>query len=162
MLLEKSKTFYISMLGVGLIIGLPLIWCGVWFKQQHGWDPIQMRFQDSSWNVVGSTFIACAWIALVMLLCKSNILHWLQKAFAAVGRMALTNYLMQSIIGTLFFYGHGFGMFNKLERFELLWFVVCVWIFQIFFSIFWLKYFKFGPFEWFWRSLTYLKLQSMK
>jgi len=159
---KKSKTFYISMLGVGLIIGLPLIWCGVWFKQQHGWDAIQMRFQDSSWNVVGSTFIACAWIALVMLLCKSTILQWLQKALAAVGRMALTNYLMQSIIGTLIFYGHGFGLFNKLERFELLWFVACVWIFQIFFSIFWLKYFKFGPFEWFWRSLTYLKLQSMK
>ena len=66
---------------------------------------------------------------------------------------------MQSIIGTLIFTGIGFGLFGQLERHQLYIMVLAIWIFQIIFSIIWLKYFRFGPFEWAWRSLTYWKRQ---
>ena len=79
-----------------------------------------------------------------------------------VGQMAFTNYLMQSIICGLIFYGAGFGLFGKLQRYELYYVVAGVWVFEIVFSHIWLRYFRFGPFEGLWRSLTYWKAQPMK
>lgn len=76
-----------------------------------------------------------------------------------VGRMAFSNYLLQSIICGLIFYGIGFGMFGKMQRYELYYVVVSVWVFEIILSHLWMRYFSFGPFEWLWRSLTYWKKQ---
>ena len=149
------------MVGIGLVVGLPLIGVGVWQKSIHGWDPVRMLMIDGNWNLVGSFFVAGAWIGLVMLMCKLQWFPLLRKALAAVGRMALTNYIVQSIICTWLFYGHGLGWFGQFERVELLGVVGCVWIFQIISSVIWLRYFRFGPLEWAWRSATYMKLQPM-
>ena len=86
----------------------------------------------------------------------------LQKWLAPVGKIALTNYLSQSIIATFIFYGHGFGLFGTVGRAGQWGFIIGIWIVQILFSQWWLKYFKFGPFEWLWRSLTYWELQEFK
>jgi uncharacterized protein len=87
---------------------------------------------------------------------------WLMKALSNVGQMAFSNYLMQSIICTWFFFGYGFEFYGKLHYYQLYYAVFSVWIFQLIFSSVWLKYFRFGPFEWLWRSLTYWKKQPMK
>lgn len=158
----KSVRFYTLLTIISACIGFPIIAIGVWYKEQHGWDPILARFVDSNWNLVGGVFIAFAWIGIVMLICKTGILQALQRVLAAVGRMALTNYLMQTVICTSLFYGHGLGWFNTFERVELLIVVFSVWVFQMMFSVLWLKKFRFGPFEWLWRSLTYFKIQPMK
>ncbi len=158
----KSVRFYTLLTIISASIGFPIIAIGVWYKEQHGWDPILARFVDSNWNLVGGVFIAFAWIGIVMLICKTGILHALQRVLGAVGRMALTNYLMQTVICTSLFYGHGLGWFNTFERVELLIVVFSVWVFQMMFSVLWLKKFRFGPFEWLWRSLTYFKIQPMK
>ena len=100
--------------------------------------------------------------SLIMLLFRSRLVPWLMKALANVGQMAFTNYLMQSIICTWFFFGYGFGNYNKLKFHELYYVVGSVWVFQLIFSSIWLRYFRFGPFEWVWRSLTYWKKQPMK
>ena len=76
--------------------------------------------------------------------------------------MAFTNYLMQSIFCATIFYGFGFGLYGKLERYEQYYVVGAIWLFQIIFSNIWLQYYRFGPFEWVWRSLTYWKKQPMK
>jgi uncharacterized protein len=76
--------------------------------------------------------------------------------------MALTNYLMQTIICTTIFYGHGFGLFGVVDRVGQIGVVFAVWIFQLFTSPIWLHFFKFGPFEWLWRSLTYWRLQPFR
>ena len=157
----RSLTFYGWMVGIGLIVGLPLIGVGVWQKSIHGWDPVRMFMIDGNWNLVGAIFVAGAWIGLVMLMCKLQWLPLLRKALASVGRMALTNYIGQSLICTLLFYGHGLGWFGQFERVELLGVVACIWIFQIIFSLIWLRYFRFGPLEWAWRCATYMKLQPM-
>lgn len=105
--------------------------------------------------------VALGHIGLLVLLSKSNLANSLLKLFANVGQMAFTNYLMQSIICGLTFYGFGFGYFGKPERFELAYFVGAVWIFQIIFSAIWLRFFLFGPLEWIWRSLTYWKIPAI-
>ena len=86
----------------------------------------------------------------------------LTRPFAAVGRMALTNYLMQTVLCTFIFYGHGLGQFGMLERWQQLLLVVAIWVLQLVVSPFWLRYFRFGPAEWLWRSLTYMELQPMR
>ncbi len=100
--------------------------------------------------------------SLLMLVYRSKMVPWLMKALANVGQMAFTNYLVQSILCTLFFYGYGFGNYYKLSFHQLYYVVFVIWIVQLIYSSIWLKYFKFGPFEWIWRSLTYWKKQPMK
>jgi uncharacterized protein len=100
--------------------------------------------------------------SLILLVYRSRIVPWLMKGLAAVGQMAFTNYLMQSIICTFIFNGYGLGYYNNLRFYQLYYIVGAVWIFQIIFSAIWLRYYRFGPFEWLWRSLTYAKKQPMK
>ncbi len=106
-------------------------------------------------------FSAIGWASLVLLLYRANVLMWLWKAVGAVGQMAFTNYLMQSVICTLFFYGYGFGYFGDLRVYQLYYVVAEVWLIQLVFSVIWLHYFRFGPLEWLWRSLTYGYRQPM-
>ncbi|MBT6270333.1 MAG: DUF418 domain-containing protein [Phycisphaerae bacterium] len=158
---SKSVRFYIVIIALSALIGFPLIAIGVWQKQLHDWDPATVQFLVSNWNSAGGVFIAFVWICLVMLVCKLGMLTYARKALAATGQMALTNYLGQTIICTFIFYGHGLGLFGQLERVELLYVAVAIWVFQIIFSMFWLSKFRFGPFEWLWRSATYLKWQPI-
>lgn len=100
--------------------------------------------------------------AFIMLLFKYGLFKWLFALMKPVGQMAFTNYLMQSIICGIFFYSIGFAMYGKLQRYEIYLFVVAVWLVQIIYSHVWLRYYRFGPFEWAWRSLTYWKMQPIK
>jgi len=80
---------------------------------------------------------------------------------AAAGRMALTNYLMESIVFAFLFYGYGFGLFGKLSPLTATVLGVAFYACQLGFSVWWLRRFRFGPFEWVWRSLTYGHRQPM-
>lgn len=98
---------------------------------------------------------------VVILVSKGNLKtfsHWL----APVGRMALTNYLLQSIICTTIFYAYGFGLMGKFNTFQGILLTILIFALQIPFSHFWLKHFHYGPFEWLWRSLTYMKIQPFR
>jgi uncharacterized protein len=99
---------------------------------------------------------------LIMLLYKSGLFKWLFALLRPVGQMAFTNYLMQSLLCSLYFLGIGFGMIGKLQRYEIYYVVGVVWLVEIIWSHIWLRYFKFGPLEWIWRSLTYWKWQPLR
>ena len=94
---------------------------------------------------------------LMMLACQSARLIPLMRRLAAVGRMAFTNYILQTVICTTLFYGHGFGLFGKVECLGQLGIVLMIWVAQLVISPIWLRHFLFGPLEWMWRSLTYWK-----
>jgi len=97
---------------------------------------------------------------LLILLYKAIPFRKILNVFAPVGQMAFTNYLSQSIITSIVFYG--FAVYGTLQRYEVYYVVGAIWLFQILSSHIWLRYFRFGPFEWIWRSLTYLQRQPMK
>ncbi|MEL7019179.1 MAG: DUF418 domain-containing protein, partial [Pseudomonadota bacterium] len=80
---------------------------------------------------------------------------------AAVGRMAFSNYIACSLIGTTLAGGHAFALYSKLSNFEMMGIVAITWIILILFSVAWLSVFRFGPLEWLWRSLTYGRLQPI-
>jgi uncharacterized protein len=162
---KYSKSTYFMLWIVGYTIGLTVGY--IVFKEAQSETNIG-RYLDH-WRVphwvlydLRRLLITVGHASLLMLLYKSGAVKWLMKALANVGQMAFTNYLMQSIICTLFFYGYGLGYYNKFRFHEVYYVVFAVWIFQIIFSAFWLRYFRFGPFEWVWRSLTYWKKQPMK
>jgi len=89
-------------------------------------------------------------------------MRWLTSRIAAVGRVALTSYITHTLICSFIFTGVGLSMFGKLERFELYYVVLGIWVFQLIVSPIWLQRFRFGPLEWLWRSLTYNQRQSMQ
>ncbi|MEJ7587413.1 MAG: DUF418 domain-containing protein [Ferruginibacter sp.] len=111
---------------------------------------------------ISRTFRALGILGLILLLYKSGLFKWFFKLMRPVGQMAFTNYLMQSLICAIFFYGFGFAMFGQLQRYEIYYLLAAIWIVEIVWSHIWLRYFMFGPLEWIWRSLTYWKLQPMK
>lgn len=95
------------------------------------------------------------YIAAIALLCHKSKLAWLFKWLSATGRMALTNYIGQSLICTSLFYSYGVGLFGKIGPSVSLVIAIGIYTFQVIYSVLWLKYFQFGPLEWIWRALTY-------
>ena len=104
---------------------------------------------------LGRLGMALGYLGLVMIICKSGALPWLRGALGAVGRMALTNYLMHSLIGLVLFTGLGFSLVGVFERWQLYPIVFAIWAFQLWVSPRWLNRHRFGPAEWLWRTLTY-------
>ncbi|NDD78569.1 MAG: DUF418 domain-containing protein [Actinobacteria bacterium] len=82
--------------------------------------------------------------------------------FSKVGRMALTNYLTQSLVLTFLAYGWGLGLALKLNGFQVLGISVLLYLAQVILSGLWLSKFKYGPFEWIWRCITYWKILSIR
>lgn len=146
---------------VGLGIGFLLAWFRLTELLQYKFDAFRKAKEALfEFYELQRFFRAVGIFGLIMLLYKSGWFRWLFNLMRPVGQMAFTNYLLQSIIcGTIFW---GFGLFGSLQRYELYYVVAAVWAFEIVFSHIWLHYFRFGPFEWLWRSLTYWKMQPMR
>jgi uncharacterized protein len=158
----RSKGFYAVLVALGALAGVPIIMYGAHRNLAADWDVMYSFYFGSLYNYWASILVSLGWVGLVMLLYKSNVLGFAKRVLAAVGQMALTNYLMQTIICTTLFYGHGFGAFGHFERTHQIVTVIAVWIVQLIWSPIWMRRFRFGPFEWLWRSLTYLKPQPMR
>ena len=109
-----------------------------------------------------SLLVSFGWVGAAMLVCKHNVLRPMTRTLAAVGRMAFTNYLMQTVICTTIFYGHGMGLFGRFTRTQLVLVVLVIWVFLLIASPMWLRRYRFGPAEWLWRSLTHGARQPMR
>lgn len=109
---------------------------------------------------VGRLSMVTGHVGLVMLMCRNRWLQGLQRALSAVGRMAITNYISHTLITTMVFVV--FAQFGLWERHQLYYLVFAIWIFQLVISPLWLQHFYFGPMEWLWRRLTYMKGQPFR
>jgi len=156
---SRSHRFYTVMALLGFAVGLPV----------NAWE--LYRFVSSDYDIfatINPTYdlgrLGCAfgYVGLVMLFCKSGMWNRLKASLAAVGRMALTNYLAHSVICGLIFSGIGFGLVGELQRYQLYYVVAGIWLVQLIASPLWLRYYRFGPVEWLWRSLTYGVRQPMR
>ncbi|MFT6969545.1 MAG: hypothetical protein ACJAXX_000102 [Roseivirga sp.] len=158
---KQSNKFLTKLTVYGLSIGLPLVVVGVILDFNDRWDFEKGYFYYSQFNYWGSVAMAIGYVGIIVLLCKAGTKNFLAKKLALVGQMAMTNYIMQSVICTFIFYGHGFGLFGDLDRAAQAVIVLAICIFQIAFSSIWLSYFQYGPLEWMWRSLSYGRLQKI-
>mgnify|MGYP002777065445 CR=1 FL=1 len=110
---------------------------------------------------LGSLPMALGYLAIVVLL-ATGALRGPLGVLAPAGRMALTNYLMQSVICAFIFYGYGLGLFGQIGRTGQVGIVLAVFIAQVAFSHWWLARFRYGPMEWLWRAGTYLQWPPMR
>jgi uncharacterized protein len=100
--------------------------------------------------------VTLGYAAILVLVARSGVGRAILHPLACAGRMAFTNYLSQSLIMTAIFYGgRGLGLFGTMGFAALVPIVVAIWIGQLAFSTVWLHWFRYGPFEWGWRSLSY-------
>ncbi len=158
----RSSRTYIAMISVGAFVGLPVVAFGVFFRNASDWNVRSAFFGGAQFNYWASILVALGWIGAVMLVCKSGGLPRLTTALASVGRMALSCYLLETIICTTIFYGHGLGLFGSIERTGQSAIVTAVSLILLLFCPWWMRRFRFGPFEWLWRSLTYWKTQPFR
>ena len=158
----RSWRFYAAVAVVGYGIGIPINGYEIQMAIDSGFAWEWTRFEYITTYQFGRAGAAAGHIALVMMLCKSGLFGWITGPLAAVGRMALTNYLAHSVICAIIFTGVGFALFGELHRSQLYYVVGGIWVFQLVFSPLWLRFFRFGPVEWLWRSLTYGERQPMR
>ena len=146
--------FYAVLVAAAVAVGLPLQAYGVALDFAREWQAWSFFFgtQFIYWPSIA---VSLGYVGLVMLVCRAAALRPLTRSIAAVGRTALTNYLLQTIICTTIFYGHGLGWFGAVDRVGQVGVVAAVWAVQLVASSLWLRRFRFGPAEWVWRWLTY-------
>ena len=151
----RSRRFYGALIAAALVAGIPVEAYGVALDFEFGWALDWSLFQGRQFNYWPSIAVALGYVGLVMLACRSDPGHRVGRPFAAVGRTALSNYLLQTVICTTIFYGHGLGLYGSVDRVGQLAIVLGVWAVQLTASPLWLRRYRFGPAEWVWRSLTY-------
>ena len=159
---ERDRKFYLLMILIGYGIGRTINAITGYYFARSGFD---LGKESLAWVIAdfpSVLLVAGGHIGVVMLIVKSGWLKRLTSRLAAVGQMALTCYLATSLICTTIFEGYGFGLFAKLQRYQLLFVVFSIWLFLLIASPIWMRHFRFGPMEWVWRSLTYWRKQPMK
>ena len=160
---ELHQGFFSVMCWGGLSIGLMLSIAGT-FISLHPVAKVAIEVQAGGQTIFYyGQFILCA--GYIGMFVKLSSKAWFLKSFswlAPLGKMALTNYITHSIILTSIFYGYAGGMFGQIARGQQMLIVVAVIFTQVIFCILWLKFFRFGPLEWLWRSITYMKFQPLR
>jgi uncharacterized protein len=157
----RTNRFYLIMAIAGYSIGLTTNYLETDYLMRQQFSILSFLKADITYDV-GRVFTTLGHIAVIMLFIKSGLVMFLQKALAAVGQMAFTNYIMHTIICNILFLGFGFALFGQLQRYELYYVVFSIWVLQLILSPIWLSYFRFGPLEWAWRSLTYWQKQPIR
>jgi len=157
--LERPTGIYLVMLLAGYGIGLTVNLFETRWVIDHQFSALSFAESNITYDL-GRLAMTVGHLGTMLLFVRSGLLPWLRRAVAAVGQMAVTNYLSQSVIcGFLFI---GLRWYNQLERHELYYVVFAIWAFQLVFSALWLRAFRFGPVEWLWRYLTYLKRPPLR
>jgi uncharacterized protein len=159
---RRSKRFYIIMLLGGYSIGLLIRGVSVYLNILTDFDAVFVNKEVEFAYNLGRLPVTLGHVGLIGLFCQLPWLNWLKALLADVGRMALSNYILQTVFSLFFFYGIGLGLFGTFERYQLVFICVTVWLFQTIFSSLWLKFFRLGPLEWGWRSLTYGQSQPLR
>jgi uncharacterized protein len=156
-----SARTYATVAMLCLAIGLSMAAIGV-----SGLERVRFAMPQRStaevWNYVGAVFASIGYAAALLLLIRQEAVAGFRRRLAAVGQMALSNYLFQSVATAIIFLGWGFGLAGRFDYAQQLLVVVAIWIIQLLITPVWLAHFRFGPAEWVWRSLTYWRRQPFR
>ncbi|HEV2621618.1 MAG TPA: DUF418 domain-containing protein [Frateuria sp.] len=155
---HRHRGFLLAVASFGLIAGM-LTGAPEWLQANNPWalTPVEWSCLANASGIFMGLGYGAAVIALVELTAAKRVL----QAFAPLGRMAFTNYLLQSVTFTGIFFGYELGYFGRLGAAEVLGLGIIVYTFQIALSIVWLHRYRFGPIEWLWRTLMYGVRQPM-
>lgn len=151
---NAPRRVYLIMLVLGAA-SLALIGWQAVLNAQAKFEFVHMQVRGMWANAVLSIFVSLGYASLFVLLVQAGV-RVLTERLAAVGRMAFTNYIAQSLImTTIFFGGRGFGLWGEVDRVTLWIIVAAIWVLQLIWSPLWLARYQMGPLEWLWRRLSY-------
>lgn len=159
---DRSLAFYRNMALAGLLIGLMVNGYEVGQAYAAEFEFLSVFAQAQVTYHIGRIGMTLGYLGLILYLLKTGVLMTLRRRLAAVGRLALTNYLLQSILCLFLFTGAGFGWVGELHRWALYPIVIVIWLMQLIMSPWWLARFRFGPLEWIWRGLTYGRWPALR
>ena len=150
----------LALFGIPVGVGLGLIGSLIALSHVPGdrYDGFQFALGLA---MVGNLPACLGYVSLVVLMLHSNSVFSKIRVLAPAGRMALTNYLTQSLLGTYFFYGYGLSHWGMGRAAQVV-FVAVVFALQVAFSHWWLARFRYGPMEWLWRGFTYRQLPALR
>lgn len=111
--------------------------------------------------MIGGPILSLGYLGVMTLLARSDWASLPTEAISRVGRMALTNYLLQTLTATWIFYAWGLGLFGQTSAVEKVGIVLGIYAAQVLLSVAWLQVFRYGPMEWLWRSATYLRIPPL-
>lgn len=156
----SRERWHVRLVWLGLFVGVPLSVVSAFATVLF--DPGFARAFLQGWGVMaGGPLMALMYVSLLTLAVNRGYFTAATAAVASVGRMALTNYLMQSVIATFIFYWYGLGLFDQVSRVACVAMVLGIYLVQVLFSNLWMSFFLYGPMEWLWRLLTYLRVPSL-
>jgi uncharacterized protein len=156
-----SMKTYAWTAGIGLALAWGVTGVGAWKAWAGHFDMFQtMRWMQFPYDI-GRVAGALGNAALLLMMLKAGVGKWLSRRVAAVGQMALSNYLLTSLTMQIVFAWGPWHWYGYVEYYKIYFAVAGMWLVNMTFSSIWLRYFEFGPMEWVWRSLTYWKRQPM-
>jgi len=144
---------------IGYAVGITMNSVTAWRFVHSGYDPLVQAWAEPLYHIE-RLVVGLAHAAVLLIVSKAGVSTWLTSRLAAVGQMAITNYLVQTLVCTTIF--DRLRFFGQWQRYQVYYVVAAIWVFQLAISKPWLEHFRFGPVEWFWRSLTYWKRQPMR
>ena len=161
--IERHAGFFRHVLIWGMVVGLPL---NFFYAACTAWtDLADLHFLwllTYGLVAVAGPAQSLAYAAGLTLLLRNHAWKQRMRIIGATGKMALSNYLLQSLVCTTIFYSYGFGLFGAVGPATRLVLIPLIFAAQVGFSVWWLNHFRFGPMEWLWRTLTYGKFQPMR
>lgn len=152
---------YLTMILIGYSIGLSVNMAEVRQLEGEQFSPDALLRTYMTYDL-GRIPMTLGHLGLIALLCRAQWFASASRVLAAVGQMALTNYLSQSLLCLFIFTGAGLAWYGQLARHELYYVVIAIWVLQLVWSPLWLRHFRYGPTEWLWRSLTYWRWQPLR
>lgn len=158
---ERQSGFYVRLALAGYAIGISVNALSTYGMITSNFDIVATIFWNAPYQI-GRVAVALAHASVLILVVKGARMRWLTDRLAAVGQLAFSNYISHSIVYALVFYAPGLRLFGELQRYQLYFVVLAIWMFSLAWSPIWLRYFRFGPLEWCWRSLTYWQRQPMR
>lgn len=158
---DKNSKIYVLLAIIGYAVGLSINYLELNNILYNNFSYISFAESNITYDL-GRLFLSMGHVGAIMLFCQSLWFQSFKRRIASVGQMALTNYFMHSAICIVLFTGTGFSLFGKLQRYELLYIVLGIWILQLIVSPIWLKFYYYGPLEWAWRCLSYQKMFPLK
>ena len=155
-----SQKVYRFIAYIGVFVGVALSGWDLTMNYSHQWAAEFAIVKGAILSYIAAPIMMIAYVSLLVLWSQNHFCFRLKGIIQSVGRMALSNYILQSVIGVGVFTGLGFGYFGEFNRMQLLLLAVIVCIGIAVFSTFWMKNFYYGPLEWLWRSVS--KFQKIK
>jgi len=146
----SNKQYFLALV-VCLPVGLTLAYIGLEINTAEAWKFPNYFFKNNLWNYSGSILVALGYISLLTLIHKQSNMVWLISQFQLIGRTALSNYILQSVICSILFYG--LGLYGELDRIWAPVIIVCVWTIQLMVTRRWLKVHSQGPLEALWKRI---------